>query len=40
LDPGDPTAYYYRGVVHHEKGEDVEAQADFEKSHELGYEPQ
>jgi tetratricopeptide (TPR) repeat protein len=40
LDPRDPTAYYYRGVVYREQGKDAEAQADFDQSHQLGYQPQ
>lgn len=39
LDPSDPAAYYYRGVAYREQGKDAEAQADFEKSNQLGYQP-
>jgi hypothetical protein len=40
LDPDDPTAYYYRGVIFHERRKDTQAQADFDKAKQLGYEPQ
>jgi Flp pilus assembly protein TadD len=39
LDPQEAMAYYIRGLVYERLGKTKEAELDFQKAKELGYEP-